>query len=100
MLFLPGEVTVDYALRLKDELDRRRLWVNAFANDVPCYISSSRVIEEGGYEVDRSMDFYGQPGPFSPEIEDIIIGAVHEMLTPAFERPEREPVERIEGNEP
>ena len=100
MVFLPGEVTVDYALRLKDELDRRRLWVNAYANDVPCYIASSRVIEEGGYEVDRSMDFYGQPGPFSPEIEDIIIGAVHDMLTPAFERPEREPVERVEGNEP
>lgn len=96
MLFLPGEVTVDYALRLKDELDRRRLWVNAYANDVPCYIASSRVIEEGGYEADRSMDFYGQPGPFSPKVEDIIIGAVHEMLTPAFQRPEGESAEARE----
>ena len=28
MVFLPGEVTVDYALRLKRELDGSRLWVN------------------------------------------------------------------------
>lgn len=89
MLFLPGEVTVDYALRLKDELDRQRLWINAYANDVPSYIASSRVIEEGGYEADDSMEFYGQPGPFSPAIEDIIVGAVHDLLTPAFERESR-----------
>lgn len=30
MVFLPGEVVVDYALRLKRELDRNRLWVNAY----------------------------------------------------------------------
>src|SRR5262249_1060920 len=47
MAFLPGEVVVDYALRLKRELDGLRLWVNAYANDAPCYIPSERVLKEG-----------------------------------------------------
>ena len=32
MAFLPGEVVVDYSLRLKKELDGQRLWMNAYAN--------------------------------------------------------------------
>ena len=50
MVFLPGEIVVDYSLRLKREFDRTRLWVNGYSNDVPCYIPSRRVLEEGGYE--------------------------------------------------
>jgi hypothetical protein len=44
MVFLGGEVVVDYALRLNRECDARRLWVVAYSNDVPCYIASKRVI--------------------------------------------------------
>jgi hypothetical protein len=80
MVFLAGEVVVDYSLRLKKELDGRRVWVNAYANDVPCYIASKRVIEEGGYEVDRSMCYYDQPTRLAPECEEIIVRTVHEML--------------------
>lgn len=47
MAFLPGEVVVDYSLRLKKELDGQRLWVNAYANQAPCYIPSERVLKEG-----------------------------------------------------
>ena len=36
MVFLPGEVVVDYALRLKSELDGQHLWVSGYANYVPC----------------------------------------------------------------
>jgi len=55
MVFLPGEVVVDYALRLKRELDGLRLWVNAYANDAPCYVPSERVLKEGGYEGGGAM---------------------------------------------
>ena len=48
MVFLPGEVVVDYSVRLKFRYDRQRTWVNAYANDVPCYIPSERVLREGG----------------------------------------------------
>ena len=35
MVFLSGEVVVDYSLRLKKEFDSTRLWINAYSNDVP-----------------------------------------------------------------
>ena len=35
MVFLPGEVVVDYSLRLKKELDGRRLWVNGLRQQRP-----------------------------------------------------------------
>ncbi len=84
MVFLPGEVTIDYALRLKRELDGSRLWVTAYANGMPCYISSKRLLDEGGYEVDSSMTSYGRPTRLAPEAEDTVIGAVHTLLPPAF----------------
>ena len=86
MVFLPGEVTIDYALRLKHELDGSRLWVTAFANDVPCYISSRRLLDEGGYEVDSSMISYGQPTRLAPEAEDTVINAVLSLMPPQFQR--------------
>jgi hypothetical protein len=86
MAFLAGEVVADYGLRLKTELDASRLWVNAYANDVSFYVASRRMIPEGGYEVDRSMTYYGQPGPLAPETEDAIVGTVVDLL-PGFRRP-------------
>ena len=50
LVFLAGEVVVDYALRIGWEGDSARLWVVAYSNDVPCYIASKRVLAEGGYE--------------------------------------------------
>ena len=72
-LFLPGEVVVDYATRLRKEIGREHLWVTAYANDIPCYIASRRVLGEGGYEADDSMYWYGQPTRWDPSVEDTII---------------------------
>ncbi|MBW3630784.1 MAG: neutral/alkaline non-lysosomal ceramidase N-terminal domain-containing protein [Gemmatimonadetes bacterium] len=80
MVFLGGEVVVDYARRLKSELDASRLWVNAYSNDVAFYVASKRVMGEGGYEVDRSMLFYGQPARLAPATEDLIVDAVRALL--------------------
>lgn len=87
MVFLPGEVVVDYSLRLKSELDRSRIWVNAYANDVPCYIPSRRVVEEGGYEGASAMLFYDRPTRFRDDVEDIIIEGVRAITPRHFERP-------------
>jgi neutral ceramidase len=89
MVFLAGEVVVDYALRLKWETDAQRLWVVAYSNDVPCYIPSRRVLSEGGYEADSSLIFYGHASRFAPEVEDLIVKAVHELLPASFEGPRR-----------
>ena len=89
MVFLPGEVVVDYALRLKWEIDPSRLWIVAYSNDVPCYIPSRRVLSEGGYEADLSMVFYGHPTRFAPGAEDLIIQAVHALLPAPFDGPRK-----------
>lgn len=80
MVFLPGEVVVDYSLRLKRELDPDRLWINAYANDCPGYVPSERVLGEGGYEGGGAMVYYDIPGPWAPGLEEPIIAAVHQQL--------------------
>jgi putative membrane-bound dehydrogenase-like protein len=87
MVFLPGEVVVDYALRLKKELDPMRLWVTAYANDAPCYIPSERVLKEGGYEGGEAMVYYDVPAPFRPGLEQKIVDAVHQAVGTGFKSP-------------
>ncbi len=84
MVHLPGELVVDYPLRLKRELDGRRLWVTGYVNNAPCYIPSERVLKEGGYEGGGAMIYYDIPAPFAPGLEDKIVSAVHEQLGRAF----------------
>jgi hypothetical protein len=84
LVFLSGEVVVDYSLRLKREFDSQRLWVNGYANDVPCYIPSARVLAEGGYEGATAMLYYDRPTKFAPPVEDLIIGAVHDLMPREF----------------
>ncbi len=81
---LPGEVVVDYALRLKRDWDGARLWVNGYTNDVPCYIHSQRVWEEGGYEAAGAMIYYGRPTRFASGVEDIIFQALQGLIPDGF----------------
>jgi len=87
MVFLPGEVVVDYALRLKRELNNPNLWVTAYANDVPCYIVTRQILAEGGYEPESSMLGYGRPARLAPEVEELIVGTVKSLLAPANQKP-------------
>ncbi|HWQ91005.1 MAG TPA: hypothetical protein VN673_04985, partial [Clostridia bacterium] len=57
-----------------------QIWVNAYANDVPCYIPSERVLEEGGYEAGYSMIYYDHPTRFKAGVEDRITEAVKALL--------------------
>ncbi|MFN0129893.1 MAG: neutral/alkaline non-lysosomal ceramidase N-terminal domain-containing protein [Verrucomicrobiales bacterium] len=86
LVFLAGEVVVDYAVRLKKETADRRgppLWITAYANDVPCYIPSRRILAEGGYEAESSLWYYDRPARLAPACEDIVIQTIHELLAPA-----------------
>ncbi|HND54916.1 MAG TPA: neutral/alkaline non-lysosomal ceramidase N-terminal domain-containing protein, partial [Pirellulaceae bacterium] len=80
MVFLGGEVVVDYVIRLKSELDPSRLWVTAYANDVCCYIASKRILREGGYEADFSMYFYARPTRWAGEVEDLISDTIQKLV--------------------
>ena len=48
LVFLGGEVVVDYALRLRGQYGPGATWVAAYCNDVMAYIPSERVLNEGG----------------------------------------------------
>ncbi len=80
MIFLSGEVVVDYALRLKRELAPRKLWVSGYSNDLFAYVASERMRAEGGYEVDSSMIFYSQPGPWASGTEERIVRHIRQIL--------------------
>jgi len=80
MVFLGGEVVVDYAARLKQELGPKNVWVTAYANDVFGYVASERMRLEGGYEFDYSMVYYNQPGPWEVGTEEVVIERTKEIL--------------------
>jgi hypothetical protein len=99
LVALSGEVGVDYALRLKREFGADRIWPVAYANEVPCYIPSERVLGEGGYEAGWDRDqgpgvpgatsnilFYGWAAPLAAGVEDRIFAALRSMLTTARAR--------------
>ena len=86
LVFLPGEVVVDYSLRLKSELDARRLWVNAYSDWVPCYIPSRRILAEGGYEAETSLWYYNRPCRLAPESEEVILNAARQAVPESFAR--------------
>jgi hypothetical protein len=91
IVFLAGEMTVDYAVRLKHELDWERLWINGWSNGVPCYVPSRRVLAEGGYEPDFSMIYYAWPSRFDPAVEDVLVNAVKGVVGDDFKTAKREP---------
>ena len=84
MVFMAGEVCVDYSVLLNAKLDWRRLWLTAWSNDMPGYIPSRRVLEEGGYEAEFSQVYYAQPGRYLPEIQDVVVAGVDALAGPTF----------------
>jgi hypothetical protein len=94
LVALAGEVGVDYTLRLKREFGADRVWPVAYANEVPCYIPSDRVLREGGYEAGWDRDqgpgvpgatgnilFYGWAAPLAPGVEGRVFATVKSLLT-------------------
>ncbi len=90
MVNMAGEVVVDYSFFIKEKYGAERLWTNAYANDVPCYIPSKRILKEGGYEAEGNMYWYDKPMPLAPETVDVIMATVEALLPVSFkdERPD------------
>ena len=81
MVFLGGEVVVDYALRIRKELGGNNVWPAGYSNDVMAYIPSLRVLKEGGYEGGGAMLYYGLPSLWSETVEETLIKGLHETVT-------------------
>jgi putative membrane-bound dehydrogenase-like protein len=79
-VFMGGEVVVDYQIRIEKELSQfDNVWVAGYVDDVFAYVASERVRGEGGYEVDGSMLYYGQPGRWESGTEEKIVDRVLQM---------------------
>jgi putative membrane-bound dehydrogenase-like protein len=85
MVFLAGEVCVDYSLRLKAELDPERVWMHGYANDFCAYIPSERLLKEGGYGGGAEIVYFALPNTIAPGVEEKIISQVHAQIPPQFE---------------
>ncbi|EMI17936.1 membrane-bound dehydrogenase domain protein [Rhodopirellula maiorica SM1] len=79
MVFLAGEVTVEYGIELKTQLPDRGVWVNAYANACPCYIPSEKVLQRGGYEGSDSMIYYDQPTKLRRGLEKQILSTATDL---------------------
>ncbi len=80
LIALGGEVTVEYALRIKREFPGERIIAAGYSNDVMCYIPSKRVLEGGGYEPVDSMIYYGMPGPFADTVEEKVFASIRKVM--------------------
>lgn len=79
LITLGGEVVIDYALRLKREIQDPIIWMAGYSNDVMTYIPSRRVWEEGGYEGGDAMKWGTHPTRWSGDAEEHIVKTVHEL---------------------
>jgi hypothetical protein len=90
MVFLAGEVCVDYSLRLKQELDADRIWLHGYANDFCCYIPSERLVREGGYGGGAETVYFALPSTLKAGLEDRIVAEVRRQLPRQFLRTQRD----------
>jgi putative membrane-bound dehydrogenase-like protein len=95
MVFLGGEICVDYSLRLKQELDASRLWLHGYSNDFCCYIPSERLLKEGGYGGGAEIVYFALPNTLQPGLEERIIKEVHRQVLPSFKS---KPAEQQQSN--
>lgn len=85
MVFLAGEVCVDYSLRLKRELDACRLWLNGYSNDFCSYIPSERLAKEGSYGGGSETPYFALPTTLKAGLEQLIVDEVHRQVPDSFE---------------
>lgn len=88
MVFLAGEVCVDYAIALRRVLDRERVWFHGYANDFCSYIPSERLLMEGGYGGGAEIVYFGLAAKLKTGLEEKIINAAKRQLPSSFHAPD------------
>lgn len=80
ILALSGETVVDYSLKTKKAFPKEHLFVAGYCNQVVCYIPTKRILDEGGYEAEQNMIYYGMPGPFQNNVEEKVLAAIDTVM--------------------
>jgi putative membrane-bound dehydrogenase-like protein len=87
MVFLAGEVCVDYSLRLKKEIKPEHIWVHGYCNDFVGYIPSERLLGEGGYGGGSEIPYFDWPSSLKAGMEQKIIDQVKAQVPKSFHVP-------------
>ena len=76
---ISGETTVDYSLMCKRDLAGPFVWVAGYCDDVFAYLPSLRVLQEGGYEGRDGIAHQLTPAPFTPTVEERVMGTIRTL---------------------
>lgn len=79
LVAIEGEVSTEYSLLIKRMFGSEKTVVLGYSNGVMSYIPTRQMLAHGGYEAECNY-FFGLRGPFMPEVEDVILGRVGQML--------------------
>tara|TARA_R110002073_G_scaffold96276_3_gene222594 strand:- start:2181 stop:7394 length:5214 start_codon:yes stop_codon:yes gene_type:complete len=99
MVFMAGEVCVDYSLRLKSELDPERLWMHGYSHDFAAYIPSERLWAEGGYGAGAEAPYFALPNKLAQGLEQTIIDEVHRLVPISYQTAKNPPVANGESSQ-
>jgi hypothetical protein len=82
MIVLPGEAVVDWSLLFKRRfIDiSPTIWSAAYCNDMPGYLPTKRIQQEGGYEGGRANLWSWIPSPWTDDVESRITAAVDRLV--------------------
>ncbi len=76
LVALEGEVCADWGSMIRSLATTTHAMVIGYANHVPGYIPTARIIREGGYEGNTSHMAYFLPAPFEPKMENELTSLV------------------------
>lgn len=75
---LGGEVFCEYGLQLRRALEPATTIVLGYSNGVAAYLSTAKVIRDGGYEP-KAFRWWRLPGPYAPEVEAIVLRSATDL---------------------
>jgi hypothetical protein len=77
-----GEVFAEYAhsLRRAEATLGRKVMPVSCANGMRGYLPTARAVRQGGYEVERSREFFAMPGRFDPGVEEALRSGIEGIL--------------------
>jgi dienelactone hydrolase len=80
LVALEGEVCADWGPMTRALASTKHAMTIGYANEVPGYIPTARIIREGGYEGDTSHMAYFLPAPFEPKMEVELTALIEKVL--------------------
>lgn len=79
IIALSGEVCVEYASYIKQKDEKRVFIAAGYSNGVTGYIPTGLMLEQGGYEPEGSIIYYGMPSQFDRSVEKIVKKAIDDI---------------------